>query len=346
MKGLIAMSDNDKDNNWLRYSAIIGFTALAVYCSGMLTGDSASSSRLARRRGNVLPRKNPLALKNDALGRVRIKFPDRIPSKMLDDANKETFLVGKVQARRVSLRRCGIYYISPGLGETLVGFIMPREAEPNKWTIDAIYIDPSFRDRDIAAQALILFFASRAAAEISIDVNDIVTHQIFGKAGFVHHPKVYIDERTSQMYNRWTRNPHLAVIIKDAPSIVEGELKAQADAFYNQLIEVLDTRGYSILFDRGELGTPLPKATVWIAHGNGEQKLHEAIRAGGGSVEPDVIFISEFSDASEQYQKRLESTAKSLGLKDITKLEGFQRPIPSKSHFELSGDLKGTLRTL
>ena len=330
---------DDKNNNWIKYATLLGIGAITAYRTYRASQDNSNGTN---RQSSI--RNNPLHLFNKALGKVSLKFPAKIPSDMLKEAETNVFLQGIVQHKRLSLKRCAIYYSIDGINKQLVGFLTPREASPNKWTIDSIYIDPKFRDKDIASQALILFFAKRQASEIDIDVNDVITHQIFGKAGFVHNPKVYVNNKTGLMYNKWHRNPYIAVIIKDAPSIVEGKFQQQADDFYNQIIEILDTRGYSILFDDGTPSNPLPNATVWIAHGNGEEKLHTEV-AKSKKQDTDLIFISEYNNESELYQNELEKAAGERNIK-INQLSTINRPIPSDGHFALSDELKITLRTL
>jgi hypothetical protein len=263
---------------------------------------------------------------------------------MLKQADQEAFIHGIVHPGNAGLLRCGIYYKGFDSKVVLAGFMMPREAEPKKWTIDAIYIEPRYRGLDIASQAVILFYANRDASFIKLDKNDIIGHQVFGRAGFVLNPKPYVDPRTSLIYNKWNRNPYIAVIIKDSPYFVEGSFRRAADAFYNQMVKILDERGYSIIFDGGYMNEPLPDASLWIAHGNGEQKLHKAVRADKRS-DRDVIFISDFSDASEAYQRALERAAAD-NKTTIDKLGPMSRPTPPWEHFEATRDLRGVLRSM
>jgi ribosomal protein S18 acetylase RimI-like enzyme len=327
---------SDDNNSWIKYATLIGLGLVGAYGSYRYLHPKD-------KRDNTL-RKNPKELYNVALGKVSIKFPAKIPKDMLMDADESDFILGMAKHKRSSLKRCGIYYSVNGIDKQIVGFIIPREVDHDKWTIDAIYVDPEFRDKDIASQALILFFANREAAEVHLDVNDSVAHQVFGKAGFVHNPKIYFNELSGLRYNKWNRNPYIAVIIKESPQFTEGRQKKLADDFYNRIIEVLDIRGYSVVFDDGSFNEPLPNASLWIAHGNGEDKLHEALKT-DNNPDRDVIFISDYSDFSAEYQAQLEQAAKERRIR-IHQLDTINRPIPKDRHFELTNDLKGTLNSL
>ncbi len=326
------------NNDWAKALTLIGISACVSYCTLSLSKKHSSGDLGGRAR------RNPTELKSIALGRVILKLPDRIPEEMLKRADQEAFIHGIVYPGDAEILRCGIYYKGFDSKVVLVGFMMPREVEPKKWTIDAIYIEPRYRGLDIASQAVIQFYANREASFIKLDKNDIVGHQVFGRAGFILNTKPYVDPRTSLIYNKWIRNPYIAVIIKDSPYFVEGSFRRVADAFYNQMVKILDEKGYSIIFDGGYMNEPLPDAELWIAHGNGEQKLHKAVRNDKRS-DRDVIFISDFSDASEAYQKALKSAAASSKT-TIDKLGPMNRPIPPWEHFETTRDLRGVLRSM
>ena len=65
-----------------------------------------------------------------------------------------------------------------------------------------------------------------------------------------------------------------AVIIKGNPKFVQ--FYDISEKFYNHIKELLEFRGYSVIFDAGEEYTLPPDADVWIAHSRGMSRLRFA----------------------------------------------------------------------
>lgn len=70
----------------------------------------------------------------------------------------------------------------------------------------------------------------------------------------------------------------LAVIVKGNPKYINmPAVKAMADHFYGEIKQLLEAKGYRVLFNVGRAYTsPNPKAAVWIGHSRGIDRLQFA----------------------------------------------------------------------
>jgi hypothetical protein len=123
--------------------------------------------------------------------------------------------------------------------------------------------------------------------------------------------------------------PKTAVIIHGNPKFVEGKDKTLADAFYAELQRLLEKHGYEVSHDPGKPYTAPKKATIWIGHSRGADRLRFAppdtkkIAIGTPDPDPDWIYISHPKD-----EKRL-----ALGL------------TPNKYHYMLTSKMRAVLVT-
>lgn len=128
-----------------------------------------------------------------------------------------------------------------------------------------------------------------------------------------------------------------AVIIKGNPKFVEGSQKKLAEPFYNELKELLESKGYETSFDSGEPHTTPEAADLWVGHSRGQDRLKFAPEG------TRTLAIDQYEDRAAE---RREENAKAMAAagyanwKDYVEATGWA---PPEEHYQVTDALREAL---
>ena len=128
-----------------------------------------------------------------------------------------------------------------------------------------------------------------------------------------------------------------AVIIKGNPKFVEGSQKKLAEPFYNELKELLESKGYETSFDSGEPHTTPEAADLWVGHSRGQDRLRFAPEG------TRTLAIDQYEDRAAE---RREENAKAMAAagyanwKDYVESTGWA---PPEEHYQVTDALRKAL---
>lgn len=119
-------------------------------------------------------------------------------------------------------------------------------------------------------------------------------------------------------------NKFSAVIIKGNPKFIENNI--EADNFYKEIKDFLETLNYEVSFDKGEPYTSPKKADLWIGHSRGVDRLRFAHK--------DIYTLMFGSSHKDSVNHQDDNSVKTEYTSNV---------IPNKFHYKFTNEMRNSI---